>query len=63
MQEGILSLMQMPKATVAIAELKEPACPISSCCRSDHGRRHRLLPMLGTSSSPTGALIAFAARG
>ena len=27
MQEGILSLMQMPKATVAIAELKEAGLP------------------------------------
>jgi acetyl-CoA carboxylase carboxyl transferase subunit beta len=31
MQEGILSLMQMPKTIVAIAELREAGCLISSC--------------------------------
>ena len=47
MQEGILSLMQMPRTTVAVAALREPACPISSCYQSDDRRRHRLLRHAG----------------
>jgi acetyl-CoA carboxylase carboxyl transferase subunit beta len=31
MQEGILSLMQMPRTTVAVQMLKEAGCPTSSC--------------------------------
>jgi acetyl-CoA carboxylase carboxyl transferase subunit beta len=31
MQEGILSLMQMPRTTVAVQMLREAGCPISSC--------------------------------
>jgi acetyl-CoA carboxylase carboxyl transferase subunit beta len=31
MQEGILSLMQMPRTTVALAGCARPACPTSSC--------------------------------
>ena len=31
MQEGILSLMQLPRTTVAVQLLREAACPISSC--------------------------------
>jgi acetyl-CoA carboxylase carboxyl transferase subunit beta len=31
MQEGILSLMQMPRTTVAVQMLKEAGCPTSWC--------------------------------
>ena len=31
MQEGILSLMQMPRTTLAVEMVKERACPISCC--------------------------------
>ena len=31
MQEGILSLMQMPRTTVAVQELREASFPTSSC--------------------------------
>ena len=31
MQEGILSLMQMPRTTIAVQSLREAACPTSSC--------------------------------
>ena len=31
MQEGILSLMQLPRTTVAVEMLKEAGFPISSC--------------------------------
>ena len=31
MQEGILSLMQLPRTTVAVQMLRRPVCPTSSC--------------------------------
>ncbi len=31
MQEGILSLMQLPRTTVAVRCCARPDCPISSC--------------------------------
>ena len=31
MQEGILSLMQMPRTTVGVPSCARPGCPISSC--------------------------------
>ncbi len=44
MQEGILSLMQMPRTTVAVEMLREAKKPyIVVLDQSDHGRRHRVL--------------------
>ena len=44
MQEGILSLMQMPRTTVAVQELREAKLPyIVVLTAPDHGRRDRLL--------------------
>ena len=44
MQEGILSLMQMPRTTVAVQELREARLPyIVVLTHPDHRRRHRLL--------------------
>ena len=44
MQEGMLSLMQMPRTTVAVQELREAGLPyIVVLTPSHHWRRHRLL--------------------
>ena len=44
MQEGILSLMQMPRSTVAVEMLKEAGLPyVVVLTQSDHRRRHRQL--------------------
>ncbi len=63
MQEGILSLMQMPRTTVAVQMLKEAG---PALCRradpSDHRRRHRVsYAMLGdVQIAEPNALICFA---
>ena len=44
MQEGILSLMQMPRTTIAVQRLREAQPALHRRAdRSDHRRRHRLL--------------------
>ncbi|MFN2638469.1 MAG: acetyl-CoA carboxylase carboxyltransferase subunit beta, partial [Gemmatimonadaceae bacterium] len=62
MQEGILSLMQMPKATVAIAELKEAGLPyIVVLTDPTTGGVTASFAMLGDLNiAEPGALIGFA---
>jgi acetyl-CoA carboxylase carboxyl transferase subunit beta len=64
MQEGILSLMQMPKATVAIAELKEAGLPyIVVLTDPTTGGVTASYAMLGDIHiAEPGALIGFAGR-
>ena len=48
MQEGILSLMQLPRTTVAVQMLREAAPALSrGAHQSDHRRRHRVLRHAG----------------
>ena len=48
MQEGILSLMQMPRTTIAVQMLREARLPyIVVLTDPDHRRRHRLLRHAG----------------
>ena len=48
MQEGILSLMQMPRTTIAVQRLREARLPyIVVLTDPDHRRRHRLLRHAG----------------
>ena len=64
MQEGILSLMQMPKTTVAIAELKEAGLPyIVVLCDPTTGGVTASYAMLGdVHIAEPGALIGFAGQ-
>ena len=64
MQEGILSLMQMPKTTVAIAELKEAKLPyIVVLCDPTTGGVTASYAMLGdVQMAEPGALIGFAGQ-
>ncbi|MGF1550326.1 MAG: acetyl-CoA carboxylase, carboxyltransferase subunit beta [Sphingomonadaceae bacterium] len=64
MQEGILSLMQMPKTTVAIAELKEAGLPyIAVLTDPTTGGVTASYAMLGDIQiAEPGALIGFAGR-
>src|SRR4029434_9037283 len=64
MQEGILSLMQMPKATVAIAELKEAGLPyIVVLADPTTGGVTAFYAMLGDIHiAEPGALIGFAGQ-
>ena len=64
MQEGILSLMQMPKATVAIAELKEAGLPyIVLLADPTTGGVTASYAMLGdVQIAEPGALIGFAGQ-
>ncbi|MGZ8347518.1 MAG: acetyl-CoA carboxylase carboxyltransferase subunit beta, partial [Allosphingosinicella sp.] len=64
MQEGILSLMQMPKATVAIAELKEAGLPyIVLLADPTTGGVTASYAMLGdVQLAEPGALIGFAGQ-
>ena len=64
MQEGILSLMQMPKATVAIAELKEAGLPyIVILADPTTGGVTASYAMLGdVQIAEPGALIGFAGQ-
>jgi hypothetical protein len=65
MQEGILSLMQMPKTTVAIAELKEAGLPyIVVLTDPTTGGVTASYAMLGdVQIAEPGALIGFAGQG
>ena len=61
MQEGILSLMQMPRTTSSSSNYASVAALHCSADRPDNGRRDRLLRYAGRySDCRTGALIGFA---
>jgi acetyl-CoA carboxylase carboxyl transferase subunit beta len=47
MQEGILSLMQLPRTTVAVRMLRGRPALFRRADQPDHGRRHRLLRHAG----------------
>ncbi len=64
MQEGILSLMQLPRRQVAVQMLREAKAALHRRAdQSDHGRRHGFYAMLGdVHIAEPGALIGFAGR-
>jgi len=62
MQEGILSLMQMPRTTVGVQMLREAKQPYIVVLTIDHRRRHASYAMLGdVQIAEPGALIGLPA--